>query len=63
MNAYVFPCDRCGLLPADPADPSPRFRAGVCPCRPTQLEAARLRAGARRRFETRWVRKDWWRAA
>ena len=63
MIAHVFPCQRCGLLPADPNDTNPRHRAGVCPCRPTQLQAARLTAEARRRFERRWVRNDWWNAA
>lgn len=63
MIAYVFPCQRCGLLPADPNEPHSNHRSGVCRCHPTQLEAARLRAVARRRFERRWVRNDWWRAA
>jgi hypothetical protein len=48
----------------DPNDPNPRLRSGVCRCWPTQLQAARLRAQARRRFETRWDdREGWWTAA
>lgn len=63
MITHIFPCQRCGLLPADPNDPNPSLRSGVCRCWPTQLEAARLKSVARRRFETRWDRKDWWNAA
>jgi hypothetical protein len=61
---HVFPCSRCFLLPADPNDPNPRHRSGVCLCWPTPWEAAQRRAAARRRFEGRWDdRTGWWTAA
>lgn len=64
MSPHLYPCPRCFLLPPDPHEVSPRYRSGVCRCRPTELEVARMRGEAKRRFERRWgSANEWWRAA